>query len=205
MKQELSSANVSFVHKGIRFVFYDCYTPDISLEWLENTLEGNSQPVIFSAHQPVIPYNARANWHIFGRKNEMEKRQRLLNVLSRHNAVVLTAHLHKFTVLKREVPGSGMITQVALGSVIDNLNAQPKHEMSGIENYTHQLTDLEPGFAPDSIQERKDNLSGEQPFIRRFEYADMCGFAVFKVQPAGKYSIEIYKNADRMPWKTVDL
>lgn len=205
LKKAATSANTTFVHKNTRFIIFDCYTAEESLEWLKGILATHKEEVlIFSVHQPVIPYNSRANWHIFSKAKQKEKREELLNLLGEHKAIVLTAHLHKTSILTRKT-AKGNIVQVAVGSVVEDQHAPIKDHLKGIEAYNADLLNLEPSFSPATLQERKENLEAEKPFIRHFEYADFCGYATMSVSEKDQVSISIYPNADKKAWTTVNL
>lgn len=205
LKQALSTANYTFVHKNTRFIIFDCYTADESLEWLKKILpECKEERLFFSVHQPVVPYSARANWHIFAKPNQKDKREELLNLLGEHRAIVLTAHLHKTSILSRKT-AKGKFVQVAIGSVIDGPNAAVKNHLKGLDVYNAGLLDLEPKFSPDTFQERKDNIENERPFIEHFEFADFCGYATMSISDKSEVEMTIYKNVDSNAWTTVNL
>lgn len=205
LKQALSTANYTFVHKNARFIIFDCYAADESLEWLKKILPQHKEELLFfSVHQPVIPYSARSNWHIFAKPNQRAKREELLNLLGEHNAIVLTAHLHKTSILCRTT-AKGKLVQVAIGSVIDAPNAPVKNHVKGLDAYNASLLDFEPKFSPDTLQERKDNIENERPFIEHFEFADFCGYATMNISEKSDVELTIYKNADNKAWTTVCL
>lgn len=203
--KSLSTANATFVHKKARFIIFDCYTANESLEWLKGVLEETREStVFFCVHQPVVPYNARSNWHVFAKPSEQEKRTELLNLLGKHGAIVLTAHLHKTSILKRTTP-EGEFVQLALGSVISSPNAKIKDHIAGVENYQPDLVNLEPNFNPASLQERRSNLEQEKPYIKHFEYADFCGYSTVEVSSKGNVLVSFYANIDQQPWKIIDV
>ena len=205
LKKPLSNANTTFVYKNARFIIFDCYAADQSLEWLKTVLPDHKEEVLFfCVHQPVVPYNSRANWHVFARRNQQRKREELLNLLGQHHAVVLTAHLHKTSILTRETFG-GKFVQVGIGSVIPAPDAPITNHLKGPEAYGTGLLDLEPKFSPASLQERKENLENEKPFVKHFEYADFCGYATVNVTKKNEVMMSIYANVDREAWKTINL
>jgi len=205
LKQLLTTANYTFIHKNARFVIFDGYAANESLEWFKKVmLEHKEELLFFSVHQPVIPYSARANWHIFSNPNQQAKREELLNLLGEHHAIVLTGHLHKTSILTRST-STGKFVQIAIGSVLDAPNAPVKDHLQGIEAYSENLLKLEPDFSPSTFNERKDNLEKERPFIKHFEYADLCGYATMAISKKNEVSISIYKNADSQEWTKVNL
>jgi len=205
LKQLLTTANYTFVHKNARFVIFDCYSANESLEWFKKVmLEHKEELLFFSVHQPVIPYSARANWHIFSNPNQLTKREELLNLLGQHHAIVLTGHLHKTSVLTRST-SKGKLVQIAIGSVIDAPNAAVKDYLKGVKAYNENLLNLEPDFSPSTFKERRDNLEYERPFIKYFEYADLCGYATIAISEKNEVSISIYKNVDSQAWTKINL
>ena len=206
LRMKLSAANASFVKDGARFVLLDCYAMNESLAWLENTLKSHKEKYLFVAvHQPIIPYNTRSNWHVYARKADEQKREKLLTLLARHNAIVLTAHLHKFHVLKRNVPGAGSIIQLSVSSVIDRPQMPVKFHLKGTEKYNGSLLDMEPGFALHTLEERKDNILQEMPYIKYFEYADMAGYGIISVDHKRGVTFDVYKNMETDKWQSFNL
>jgi hypothetical protein len=204
-RHAMPSANSTFVHKDVRFVIFDCYRADESLQWLKEVLSTHKESLlVFSVHQPIVPYNARSNWHVFAKPRDSAKRAELLDLLGRHNAIVLTGHLHKTSILTRTTP-SGKFVQVAVGSVIDSPQAPVKNHLNGVDAYTTHLLELEPQFAPDTYDERKNNIENERPFIRHFAYADLCGYANVNISSSHDVNLVIFANADREPWATFNL
>lgn len=205
LKKSLDTANTTFVYKKNRFIIFDCYTADESLEWLKSVLKENKEEnVFFCVHQPIVPYNSRANWHVFARANQQDKREELLNLLGRHRAIVLTAHLHKTSILKRSTP-QGDFVQVAIGSVIPSEDAPIINHLKGVHCYNEKLLDLEPTFSPASRAERKENLEKEAPFIKHFEYADFCGYATVNVSDKNEVMMSVYANIDKKAWTNVNI
>jgi len=205
LNKTLSTANATFVHKKTRFIIFDCYTANESLEWLKGVLaETREKTVFFCVHQPIVPYNARSNWHVFAKSSEQQKRNELLNLLGKHHAIVLTGHLHKTSIVKRAT-SEGAFMQLAIGSVISSPDAKIKDHIAGIENYQPDLVNLEPNFNPASLQERRSNLEQEKPHINHFEYADFCGYSTVAVGARGNVLVSIYANIDQEPWKVIDV
>lgn len=200
-KQE-KFAGASYVRRQDEdlFVFFDSYKPN--LDWLEDVLRTNkARHVFFIVHQPVIPYNARANWGVLAKQNDAPQRQRLLSLLGQYRAIVLSGHLHKYSMLTRAVD-RGAITQLAVSSVLrDAKETVAKNPLSGVEKYGAALVDLEPKFAPNTVDYRRELLTAEAPFIKRFEYADVPGYAMIKVY-ADRVDADIFISLSKECWKT---
>lgn len=204
-KKELQTANSTFIHKKVRFILFDSYTPDESLTWLKGVLaENKEKTIIFCIHQPVVPFNARSNWHVFAKPSQQNQREELLNLLGANNAVVLCGHLHKTSILTRSTP-KGNFVQICTGSVIESLEAPIKDHLKGLDTYGANLLELEPHFSAASLQERKENLEKEKQFIKYFEYADFMGYSTVSVSSKNKIEVSIYRNMETKPWQVVDV
>ncbi|MDB6138709.1 MAG: metallophosphoesterase [Verrucomicrobiaceae bacterium] len=155
-------------------VFFDAYNKG-SLAWFEQLMaEKPPRRLVFVIHPPVVPYNARSNWHVFAK--QPPDRERLLNLLGRHRAVVFCGHLHKYSCVVRRTE-TGKFVQLAISSVATDPQAEPKDERHSLEAYNGDLVHLEPHHSPETVDERRALLEAEQPFIERFEYADTWGHA----------------------------
>jgi len=204
-KLKMPHANSTFVHKNARFILYDCYAGEKSLKWLKEVIKEHKEDLLFfCVHQPIVPFTARANWHVFSKEKEQPLREELLNILGEHSAIVLCGHLHKTNVLTRSTP-KGNFLQVCTGSVIPSPDSPIKDHLEGLDAYGTSLLDLEPKFSPSSLTERKDNLEKEKPFVKYFEYADFCGYSTVTVSPKNKVSISMYANVDAKPWKEFNI
>ncbi|MGE5518565.1 MAG: metallophosphoesterase family protein [Candidatus Dadabacteria bacterium] len=204
-KQEVKSANSTFVHKNARFILFDGYAGDQSLQWVKEVLANTKEKLVFfCVHQPVIPFTPRANWHLYGRPTQQKQREELLNTLGEHNAIVLCGHLHKTSIVSRKTD-KGRIVQVCTGSVIESPKAAVKDHLKGVDAYGTQLLELEPNFNPATLQERKENLANEKKNIEYFEYADFMGYSSLSISNKGNVEISIYRNMDNEPWTVTDL
>jgi hypothetical protein len=205
LKKAAPSANATFVHKNARFVLFDCYTAAKSLQWFKEVMATHKEELLFfCVHQPIVPFNARANWHVFAKPADQQMREELLNLLGQHKAIVLCGHLHKTNILTRTTP-KGNFVQLCTGSVIPSPGAAIKDHLKGVEHYNPDLVNLEPNFAPASLQERKDNLEKEKQFITHFEYADFCGYSTVNVSAKKEVQMSIYANVDTKPWSVVNV
>jgi hypothetical protein len=183
--------------------FYDAYDKN-SLDWFDKLL-ADIRParLIVAIHPPVVPYNARSNWHIYSSPKQADQRKRLLNLLGRHRAIVLCGHLHKYSLLTRRTD-DGPFVQLAISSVAASTDGKPRDARSGVNEYGPDLVDLEPNHAPETVAVRRDLLSAERPFVEHFEYADTWGHGVVHVRGT-RLSADIYRGFDKAPWKTIDF
>lgn len=206
LKKPVESANNVYVHKGARFLLFDCFSEMESLIWLREAIKEHkrSEVLFFCTHVPVVPYDARSNWHIYVHPDRTAARDELLNLLGEHKAIVLSGHLHKTSILTRSTP-SGNFVQIGLGSVVPSLDAPVKNHLQGLNAYQENLVELEPSFSPSTLELRKQILREEKPFIRHYEYADFCGFSTLHLNGNTDVSLTIHANADKKPWSTVSI
>lgn len=201
--KQIDSASFYFTRGPDLFVFFDAYH-DNNLNWLQKTLGENKHRYAFVImHPPAVPYNARSTWHVFSKAKDKDVRERFLNILGANNVVLLTAHLHKYSVVERKTP-AGSFVQFSVNSVISSSEIDVRDSLEGVENYGGSLVDLEPEFQPDTKQDRMKLLEDEKPHIARFEYADFPGYAIISVSDRG-IDAAIYKGDSGTAWKTVSL
>lgn len=204
-KLKMPHANSTFVHKNARFILYDCYAGERSLNWLKDVVKEHKEELLFfCVHQPIVPFTARSNWHVFSKEKERPLREELLNILGEHHAIVLCGHLHKTNVMTRETP-KGKFVQICTGSVIPAADAPIKDHLQGLDAFGPSLLELEPKFSPATLAERKENLETEKPFVKYFEYADFCGYSTVTVTAKNEVSLCMYANIDTKPWKEFNI
>jgi len=185
------------------FVFFDAYHNN-SLDWLDKTISQNKHRHLFIVmHPPAVPYNARSTWHLFWREREKEVRERFLHILGESNAILLTAHLHKFHILRRKTP-SGTFVQFSMNSVISSPKPSVRDYLEGVENYGGDLVKLEPEFQPETEAERRKMLEDEKPYVTSFEFADFPGYTVINVSDAD-VTADIFVGDSAKAWKSVSL
>lgn len=188
---------------GTLVVFYDAYNRD-SLDWFDGLMKDRKpRRLLFVIHPPVVPYNARSNWHVYARPTQQKQRDRLLDLLGRARAVVLSGHLHKYSFLVRRTDG-GRFAQLAVSSVAASPDGKPRDQLEGVDKYTPDLVNLEPKHAPDTVADRRRLLEAEKPFIEHFEYADTWGHALVTVA-GDRVRAAVCRGLDRQAWKSLDL
>ncbi len=202
-RAQLASASFTARQGDALFAYFDAYSPD-SLSWLEQVLAKRAERHLFVLiHPPVVPYGARALWHLYARPQEQKERKRLLNLLGKHRAIVLSGHLHKNGVVVRDTE-QGPFVQLAVNSVIPSVDSRPRDEVRGVKNYGPDLVRLEPKYQPETEPERREALRAEAPFVRHYEYADAPGYAVVRVEGA-VVRADLYAGLGRRLWKTIPL
>jgi len=203
-REALQRTSYSFKQGDNLFAVFDAYDRT-AIDWLEGLVRANEFRRLFVLlHLPVVPYNARSNWRVYYHERQAERRQRLVELLGRHRAIVLCGHLHKYSLLTRRCK-TGKFVQIAISSVIKDSNRNQQTMLSGTSDYGAKLADLEPTFSPETRDVRQRILSNEKPFIEHFEYAHHSGFAMLSVTEDDD-TAEIHNGTGGgKPWKTVSL
>lgn len=195
----LSSANYHWSRGDDLFVFFDAYKPDLNYLASIRDEAAQARHVFFVIHPPVVPYNARANWHVFSRESQADERAQLIAWLERVNAVVLSGHLHRYCHLRR-TGETGGFTQLAINSVVRNDTEQALYEKAGVADYSAGLLDLEPNFSPSTREDRRAWIERERPSITSFDYARSAGYATLWVY-ADRVEADIYLGYADEIWK----
>ena len=201
---KISQACYSIEHADSQFCFFDAYSRD-SLDWLETTLAQRTVKRCFVAiHPPVVPYGSRALWYLYSGAKDRSRREKLLELLGQHRALVLGGHLHKFSTIARTTPNGGRFGQVAVSSVINTPQVESKNVLSGVASYNGDQVRVEPKYSPDTESQRRAIYGEERPFIKAFDYADHPGYAVVTVRPQS-VTMQVYSGISRQVWTTADL
>ncbi len=198
------AANYCFGFRDSWFGFMDAYDPE-SLEWLEAALASRvSRRCFLIVHPPVVPYGARATWHLYSSEKDRIKRERLLELLAQHESIVLGGHIHRFCSLSREVGSHGRFVQLALSSVIPNESTDPKTELNDRSEYTPDQIRVEPKHSPETAEKRRAVYVDEAPFVRSFSYADMPGHAVIHVDK-NRVTASLYRGTTNKLYREINL
>ena len=199
-RNDITSA--SYAHQ-IGDNLFVCCDPwdDNMLEQLEKNLQSSQAKIKFVLiHEPVIPVNERC-WHVLRRTPG--KRARLLEILARNRAIVLTAHLHLYAVVKRETQ-YGPIVQIMCNSVARNLemNASPKV----YTKYGSGLAKERPDWEPASLEERVKWLDEEAPYVSYFQQQDLPGYGILTTDAdTGEIYFEYYAVMGEKPYNRICL
>ncbi len=201
---KLRSANYAIEHAGALLCFLDAYDKG-SLDWLEATLARRTARHLFViVHPPVVPYGARSTWYLFSGESDKEKRGRLLELLGKHNAFVLSGHIHKYSLLVRTTPRNGRFLQLAVNSVISESNLVPRNVLTGVTSYNADQVMVEPDFSLPTETQRRAVYQAESPYVKQFEYADLPGYAVVGVQ-GSSVTAKIHAGIGQEVWRTLKL
>ncbi|MCC7333694.1 MAG: metallophosphoesterase [Pirellulaceae bacterium] len=203
-RDKLDRSSYFFKQGDSLFAVFDAYDRT-AIDWLEEVVrETQFRRLFVLLHMPVVPYTARANWRVYHQQQDAERRERLVNLLGRYQAIVLCGHLHKYSLLVRRCR-TGKFVQLAISSVLKDSIANREMTLSNVSDYGPELADLEPTFSPDTLDTRRQTLSDEKPFVEHFQLAHNSGYAILSVTD-DDVRAEIHSGADdEKPWKTVSL
>ncbi len=200
----VTSACHTIEHGNAVFCFFDAYDRT-SLDWLESVLMRRTARHCFVVvHPPVVPYGARATWHLYASERDKARREKLLTLLGGQETFVLGGHIHRFNTICRRTPQGGRFAQLAISSVISKADAKPATELDGVEDYTGDQIQVEPRFSPETEQERRAVYAVEAPFVKAFAYADLPGHAVITIKGEQVRAV-MHSGLTREVYKTVDL
>ena len=173
----IKGANYSYTYDNVQVTVIDPWDKSVDvIDFLERELSGSKSAVKFVAvHEPVIPVTERC-WHLF--RNQPEKREKLLEVIARNRAIVLCAHLHRYSVVRRNTE-YGPVVQVMVVSVIRDKDYQIPDKV--ITAYGPSLAEDVPDWQPETIELRKKMLADESRFITYYKQTDLPGYALLKI------------------------
>lgn len=199
---EIKNASYSYISGNIQITCLDPWDKNTEMvTFLEKELSASKAKFNFVAvHEPVIPVTERC-WHML-RGNPVQ-REKLLEVIARHKAIVLCAHLHRYSVVRRNT-SSGPIVQVMVNSVVkDRKILEPLRLITG---YGPSLAENIPEWQPESLEARKEILASEAKYVTFYKQTDLPGYAIIKTD--GKYGtvqLEYYAAFGKKPYDKIDL
>lgn len=197
----MSGASYYVKHKSDLFIFFDAYRHD--LNWLDEVLDRHpARHVFFIIHKPVVPYNARSQWHIFSKDKEQFQREKLLSLLGKYHVIVLSGHLHHYSVLRRKTDG-GVFVQLAMNGVID-IDERKVKLLEGVDKYTPELVDLEANFNTKTKHTRRELLKKEKPFIDYFELAETPCYSLIKVSD-NYIDVDVRLRSSQSTWRRLQI
>jgi len=187
--QTIKNASYSYREGEALFVILDLWDRIVDpIEFLEKELNESSARFKFVAiHEPVIPVTERC-WHYARR--DPEKREKLLEILAKNKVIVLCAHLHRYSVVKRETE-YGPIIQIMVSSVVGDRGKQTPKYIWSLNDYGPSLVD-NIDFEFNTINQRKKMLEEEAKFVTYYKTCDLDGYGVLEINPKGKNEIKFY-------------
>lgn len=169
--------------------------------FLDNELSASDAKFKFVAvHEPVIPVTERC-WHTL--RKDPVRREKLLEVIAKNKAIVLCAHLHRYSVVRRETK-YGPIVQVMVISVVKDKDYQVPEKV--ITEYGPSLAEALPDYQPETMEERKEMLAAEAPFVTYYTQTNLPGYAVITTNSRnGKVHLSYFAAFGEKPYEMVNL
>jgi len=201
-KQNIENASYSYSYDKVQITCVDPWDQKIDmLAFLEDELSGSNARYKFVAiHEPVIPVTERC-WHVL-RKNK-QQREKLLELLARHQAVVLCGHLHRYSVVRRSTPYGPIVQIMAISVVKDRAYQVPDRV---ITNYGPSLAESHPDWQAETLEARKAMLSEEAKHVTYFKQTDLPGYAIIKMDKKNEgLTLEYYAAFGDKPYDKINL
>jgi len=199
---KINNASYSYSYDNVQITCIDPWDKETDLiRFLEKELTASKAKYKFIAvHEPVIPVTERC-WHTL--RKEPGKREKLLEIIASHKAIVLCGHLHRYSVVRRETD-YGPVVQVMVISVVKDRNYQEPENT--VTTYGPSLAENVPEWQPETLNERKAILAGEEKFITYYKQTDLPGYAVINIREKEKsILLKYYAAFGEEPYDIVDL
>jgi hypothetical protein len=199
---EISNASYSWYYGGVQITVLDPWDRNTDMvKFLEKEFSDSKAKIKFVAiHEPVIPVTERC-WHTLRR--DTVQRQSLLEVIAKNKAIVLCAHLHRYSVVSRNTR-FGPVVQVMAISVIKDRDYQVPSYM--ITKYGPSLAEDKPDWQPETLETRKAILAEEAKYVTFYKQTDLPGYGVLKInEKKGTVDLEYYTAFGKKPFDKLSL
>lgn len=176
---EVTDANYTYQIGEVLFVVLDAYNSTVDqTAFAREALENSTAKYKFVCmHDPAIPATERC-WHYL--RSKPAERSAFLRVLAENRAFFLCAHLHRYSVLRRETEW-GPIVQVMATSVTNlRRSSKPTYQMN-TQQYGEQLVEWKADWNPSTAGERKAMLREEAKHVSYYKMNNLAGYAVIEV------------------------
>lgn len=198
----ISNASYSYKFDNVQLTCIDPWDKSQDMAgFLEKELSSSDAKFKFVVvHEPVIPVTERC-WYAL--RNEPEKRDKLLEVIARNKAIVLCAHLHRYSVVARKT-AYGTIVQVMVVSVIKDRDYQIPSKV--ITEYGPSLAEAFPDWEPATLEIRKQMLKDEARYVTYYKQTDLPGYAIIKINDKkGTVVLDYFAAFGKKPYDSVNL
>lgn len=199
-RKDINSANYAHQIGDNLFVCFDPWDKTVDvLDILEKNLKSsNAKNKFVMLHEPVIPINERC-WHVL--RTNPEKRERLLEIIAKNKAIVLAAHMHLFSIIKRETK-YGPIVQLMCNSVVKDVKRKTTNKV--LTRFGSNLAKDRPNWQPASIKDRIKWLDDEAPFVSYFKQQDLPGYGILTTDAKkGEIFFEYYAAMGNKPYERI--
>lgn len=173
-RKDITSANYSHQIGENLFVAFDPWDKrDNLLDILDKNLSVSDAKFKFLlVHEPIIPINERC-WHLY--RNMPEKREKLLEIIAKNKAIILTAHLHLYAVVKRETQ-FGPIIQLSFNSVVRDLQQTTANKIN--TQYGSILAKENNQWEHLTLNQRVKWLDEEAKYVTFFKQQELPGYGI---------------------------
>lgn len=198
----VTGASYSWVKDDVQVAFLDPWDQSVDMAtFLEEEFSGSGARFKFVAiHEPVIPVTERC-WHTL--KKDPGNRERLLEVIARHKAIVLCGHLHRYSVVRRNTQWGPIIQVMAVSVVRDRKYLEPSHLVT---KYGPSIAENVPAWQPETMEARKAILAEEARYVTYYKQTDLPGYAILTMDSKqGRVQLEYYPAFGKRPYDTIDL
>jgi hypothetical protein len=196
------NASYTYRYENVQITCIDPWDKSVDMiEFLDKELSSSEARFKFVViHEPVIPVTERC-WHTLRR--EPERREKLLKVIATNKAIVLCAHLHRYSVVARQTE-YGTIVQVMVVSVIKDKYYKIPSKV--ITDYGPSLAEAYPEWEPATLEARKQILAEEARYVTFYKQTDLPGYAVIKINGRkGSVVLDYYAAFGNEPYDSVNL
>jgi hypothetical protein len=203
--KDVQEGNYTWRTGDVLFVVLDAYNRHIDqTEFARKALESSDAKYKFVCmHEPAVPATERC-WHFLKSASE-EQRAEFLKVIASNKAFFLCAHLHRYSVLRRNTEW-GPIVQVMVSSVTDlKRRSEPSYELV-TSDYGEGLVDFRSEFSPETADKRRATLRAEAQYVDYYQMASLPGYGIITIDPSGDVILEYYPAFElSVPYDTVNL
>ncbi len=203
--KDVQEGNYTWRTGDVLFVVLDAYNRHIDqTEFARKALESSDAKYKFVCmHEPAVPATERC-WHYLKSASE-EQRAEFLKVIASNKAFFLCAHLHRYSVLRRNTEW-GPIVQVMVSSVTDlKRRSEPSYELV-TSDYGEGLVDFRSEFSPETADKRRATLRAEAQYVDYYQMASLPGYGIITIDPSGDVILEYYPAFElSVPYDTVNL
>ncbi len=172
------------------YFFYDLMNPDV--DFFEKSLKANpdSRYTFFISHVPLLPTSKRAVRSIL-----TDDIYRLFNLLEKRNAIILSGHTHKVSVVRYANPANGRrIDQLILNSTVRSPKKQLKFKL--------QVENPNAGFPAKAKKEKELWNKLYDGKITTLLHTDGTGYAILRVSDEGVFvDYRNLKNSKVYTWQ----
>ena len=189
-------------HKKDLFIFFDSIKPDLA--YVEKAFAENPDVryVFFMTHLPLLPCaGGDPSWIVFGSPKQNAERQKLLSLLAKHNAIVLTAHIHRASLFRYQSQ-EGTITQLTTFSMVTDSEKTFAVEEFNPNDYFQSKNYRKALQEKETIAEVMRDFEGK--YITRWEMSPDAGFNVLRVTDEG-VSVDLYIGVSKKVTRTIPL